>query len=362
MDERAVNFVFLGEPLPGYAISSLQLAVRHSGVRVRLIGSEKLSRSVSKIVDDFVAIEDFYDPTEFSEVARRVSYPSSFRDGFWLKTLERFFILEQYMSSNSLQRIFHAELDQMLFNTDHLIQDLSMLGERGLFVPFHNANLAIASVFYSNSQTAFRSLLDSAHSGPSFPNEMTLIARWALANPDVIFALPTIASVANKSIEPTPAGVANVPIDDIHGIVDASQLGQWVAGNDPRNVPLRERPGTKFVSHYSRGPLTRDQLSRLRFKWTRADGRLTVQLDDFAEISIYNLHIHSKIHRWLGHSENKLDRLIALANDPAVIVLPGTRKTQIYHRTASFLGAIYKNPRKAIAKVTSFLYPRYSRR
>ena len=362
MGERTVSFVFLGQPLPRYAISSLQLAVRYSGVSVRLIASGKLQGRISRVVDDFVALEDFYDPVEFREAAKRVSFPSAFRNGFWLKTLERLFVLEQFMGAKSLRAIFHAELDQLLFKANILLQSLEMQSERGLFVPFHNPNSAIASVFYSNSQAAIRSLLDSIHDGPSFPNEMTVIARWAAENPTLMYALPTIATIANKSTEPTPHGVGQVSINDIHGVVDAAQLGQWVAGDDPRNISIREVPRTKFVSHYIKGPLTRDQLSQMRFSWVRQDRSLRVRLGDSDETQVFNLHIHSKIHKWLNASDDHLDKMIELSNEKEVVALPGTRKTQILYRNANFVREVLRSPGKAIGKVISIRDPRRSRR
>ena len=159
-NSREVHFVYLGPNLPRYGLASIELAARYSGINVHLIGNAQMARSLRHSPARFTAVEDFYNQAEFRKASENVTSPNSFRQGFWLKTLERFFVLSQYMSTENLDSIFHAELDQLLFRVDFLLPKLDETGQRGLFLPFHTAEKAMASVLYCNSPGALRSLLD----------------------------------------------------------------------------------------------------------------------------------------------------------------------------------------------------------
>ena len=110
---REVNFVYLGKTLPDYGLASIELASRYSGLNVRLIGNASMARSLKNSSAKFTAVEDFYDEKEFKEASKSLTSPHSFRQGFWLKTLERFFVLSQYMES---YRICPSEGDTRIYN------------------------------------------------------------------------------------------------------------------------------------------------------------------------------------------------------------------------------------------------------
>jgi hypothetical protein len=204
-----------------------------------------------------------------------------------------------------MQSIFHAELDQLLFRTDQLLTKLDVKDERYLFFPFHNQKSAVASIFYCNNHDALRSLLDFSCKGDIFPNEMALIATWAVQNPTRAFALPTMDSLVNKGARSLPRMNEVLEANDIGGVVDAAQLGQWIGGIDPRNVPIRDVPMTKFVDAPGEMLLSHNQLSQLKFNLSN-DGSLNGKFGELFSVRIYNLHIHSKVHKWLLHSDPEL--------------------------------------------------------
>jgi hypothetical protein len=346
-NSREVNFVYLGPNLPRYGLASIELASRYSGVNVHLIGNAKMARSLRNSPARFTAVEDFYNEAEFRDVSKRITFPHSFRQGFWLKTLERFFVLSQYMSTENLDSIFHAELDQLLFRADLLLSKLDEASQRGLFLPFHTADLAVASVFYCNSQGALRSLLDFASEAGTFSNEMMLIANWAKHNPEHMFPLPTTASVVDASANP-PYLALTLNSNQIGGVVDAAQLGWWVAGVDPRNVPILDLPLTKFADKTEVSLMSRQQLSRLKFNFNPQDGFLNVEYGEEFDTKLFNLHIHSKIHRHLLRSDSSLERLFSQANQIRPTLIPGVRRVQLWSRLTVFLERVARNPESVI--------------
>lgn len=325
-----VYFVFLGGPLPKYALSSLLLAKVHSGLTVTLVAEGHVHRQIKNLQVGFVGLEDFYDPSRFQQARSQVKLDHDFRGGFWLHTLERFFVLEQLMRVRMMKSIFHAEMDQLLFSADRLVTSLSSQTRKGLFFPVHSKEKAVASVFFCNDISQISSLVESAAHGPPFANEMELLLRWARNNPTRFFALPTLRDVVqtNSKLE----AHETLPADEIGGVTDAAELGLWVGGRDPRNLALSKVPSTKFVYHPEKAALSHDFLRTLNFEFEVEASRLFVSSKrSVNELQIYNLHIHSKIHSWLARERRNLINLLESANRVEPFKVPGTRLLQAQH-------------------------------
>lgn len=342
-NSQEVHFVYLGEKLPRYALASIELASRYSGLNVHLIGNASMERRLRNSPARFTAVEDFYSQDEFLQISKKITYSHSFRQGFWLKTLERFFVLAQYMVADNLEAIFHSELDQLLFRVDYLLSKLEEDGKRGMFLPFQTGDLAIASVLYCNSQATMRSLLDFASTSGTFSNEMTLIANWARQNRNHVFPLPTIASAVDEASNHHRSDPA-LDFHKLGGVVDAAQLGWWVAGVDPRNLPAREKPSTKFADEPKETMLTRQQLEKIRFNFDSRDSFLNIEYGNDFHTRIFNLHIHSKIHSYLLKADSTLEQIFSKANEVMPSVIPGTRRMQIQSRVTVFVGRVAGNP------------------
>ena len=327
--EDEIVFVFIGKNLPKYAVSSLALAGSHSGMAVRLVGNKALLKQLPRKFNRFTAIEDFYSDRRFKQASTKLSMSHTFRGGFWLKALERFFVLEQYWESTGRNDILHAELDQLLFGIDGMLHELRGTTRRGLFLPFHSAEAAVASVFYANRKESLSEFLDFATSGVEFPNEMKLFALWGQIVQGKVHALPTLPTLIGFRNDALGKNVDLLSADRIKGVVDAAQLGQWIAGIDPRNLPLKEVPRNKFVDAEIPEILSKSELESLRFEFDPLKKELRVSINSGASVRLYNLHIHSKVHSWLEKTDPYFANLIALANSPESFTIPGTRRQQV---------------------------------
>ena len=319
---RDIHFVYLGETLPLYAKSSLELAHRQSGCRINLIGNRHLRKSIKNPEINFVEIEDFYKRETFLQCEKKLLSPKDFRNGFWTKSLERLFVLEQFSSVAKIESIFHAELDQLLFRVDTLIDKLHKLDSKGLFYPIHNSNRAVASVLFINDTNSLTKLINFTQTTELFENEMELLSLWTKQRNSNFVGLPTLV---DKLVNPVNSGGGTVAPEMIGGVVDAAQIGQWIAGIDPKNVPIKERPSTKFVDAPDGEILSKEQLSRLRFKFGD-EGYLSCEAEDMPELNLYNLHLHSKVHPWIIKDPNRLNGLVAISKDKRFI--PGTARIQ----------------------------------
>lgn len=323
-----VYFIYLGQRLPKYAWPSIELAQRHSGLNVHLISDIRAIPAHPDNTFDVVDVRDFYKPQEFEKFADKISSSHSFRSGFWLRTLERFFVMEQLMIDRSLPNILHAELDQLLFNAGDLASNLDKSEKRGMFLPFHDSNSAVASIFFCNDVSSIRGLIDFGFSSTDVENEMSLIARFANSTTSRVHALPTISSETKPEVTTRLTSITPIPAERLGGVVDAAQIGQWVAGIDPRNVPPTKAPVTKFVDQPNPMLLNREELEDTHFTLS-SDSTLSVSVGDKALFRLFNLHIHSKIHGHLWRQDPTLQRLVRYANSSSEEKIPGTRAMQL---------------------------------
>ena len=347
--EPEIIFIFLGKKLPAYSEGALRLASQTSGATLHFLGNQCLEKQLPEVPLTFTPIESFYDQTEFIQASLRVSYPHDFRGGFWLKTLERLFVLEQFMKKTNRTKVFHAELDQLLFNIDSLITNLNYSSKRGIFVPFHNIDLPIASILYCNEVQALSSLLELASVGDIFGNEMDLIASWGKIHPSQIFALPSMSDVLGLSSR--SEGIQILGLEETGGVVDAADIGQWLGGNDPQNVPLTEVPTNKFENSYSHSELSLKEISNLYFKWDSVQKIIEISAPGHHMTRIYNVHLHSKIHNWLAASDNRLETLVMWANKEGKTQIPGTRRRQITAIAHAKFRRLTRNPSLIYYKV-----------
>ncbi len=346
-------FVFLGDRLPKYVIPSLRIAVRHSGMNVNLIGDADLKNKLDKYNVNFIDTATFYDNTEFLKMSRNVSANHRFRNGFWLKTVERFFVLEKFMKFRGINSLVHAELDQLLFGVDVFTRELRSLGKDGLYVSLHNPEEAIASLVYIQNPETLSSLLDYAQE-KIFSTEMYLISAWGNDNPEKIFGLPTLATEIYSDCRLKNIEILNV--NKLQGIVDAAQIGQWVAGIDPRNVPIRNRPFNNYVTPRKPFMLSEEHLQSLTFTFDEQKNTLLVKYLDQDPIRIFNLHIHSKIHQNLLANNPSLPRLFDYLNKKRAISFSGTRHTQVANYLKSRLENFCEDPSRFFSRLKSRIF------
>jgi hypothetical protein len=328
MSREKVTFVYLGEKLPWYANASLKATEKFSGLDITLLGNAVLKNQLKNSNVEFISVESFYNPTKFGEIVSKIILPLEFRNGFWSKTLERLFVLHQYMEFYKVQSLFHAELDQVLFRCDKLLNSLKDYQFQGLALPFHTIDRGVASVFFCNEIESLESIIDFSKEISRFNNEMELIAQWAISNPHRIKLFPTMASELKNCNEFYRSGLEFIPSAAIDGVVDALQLGQWIGGQDPRNVSIRKYPTNKHVEQQADELLSFNELSNLNLKLT-SDGSLLITYDKSRSYNLYNIHLHSKIHPWIIKSNENIHKLLSDSNKSAPVTFPRTRWIQV---------------------------------
>lgn len=327
-----VVFVYLGQTLPRYVGRSLKLAAKYSGQRVLLIANGIHAKKFKNAGAEFIAIEEFYDPSEFAMARNQILLDHEFREGFWLYSFERLFVLGQFMAWTGSESLFHAELDQLLFGTSDLVDHLERTHKKGVFFPFHSPNKAVASVLFVNARNSLHRLIRFSTSSEPFNNEMELLVRFSKAFPEDSVELPTVGAALPQSSSEDFVFTENFvkPTDIGPGAVDAAELGLWVGGRDPRNLGWEELPSTKWVYEQHKASLGRKYLEELHFHFEPSARLLQVthNQDPGAAIRLYNLHIQSKVHSWIWRKDPELHRLFESANSSSSMKIFASRKLQ----------------------------------
>jgi hypothetical protein len=324
---NTVYFVYVGYPLPKYAVSSIKLAKEFSGMKIHILTNSKNYKFLNTIVNDFTALEDFYQSKSL-EISKKIISSTVYDENFWVKTVERYFVLYDYFKRAKINSFFHAELDQLLFRTDLLVENILKTQQKGIFIPYQNKNSVVASVLFCNEITALESLLHEAKSGKPYISEMDLIANWSNLNPSLAISLPTLASKIIRKNIATPNKIFELGAEELGGIVDAAQLGHWVGGIDPKLIPIYITPKTKFVAPKNNHYVSKEILEKINFQIDVKEKKLQITYNG-DKFNVFNIHLHSKIHQSLIFPKNSMVKLFKLANKKKAVHYKITKIIQL---------------------------------
>jgi hypothetical protein len=261
------------------------------------------------------------------------------------------------MKLSNTESLFHAELDQLLFRCDRFLSRIEEYEFKGVTIPAHIIDKSIASIFYCNDIKSLESMLEHAKLLSDFSNEMELISRWAIQNPRMIRFLPTLATEIHRENSFEKSGLELVPAKSIDGIVDAAQLGQWVAGQDPRNVPISNHPRNKYVDSSSDELLSRNELLNSKIE-IQPDGSLQI-VNNNNTYNVYNIHLHSKIHPWIIKSNENLSKLFYNSNKSMAITYREARLIQVLNFIETGIISVTTHPIEFLKRLGIALTSRF---
>lgn len=283
-----IIFVYLGNPLPKYAVINLGILARNPDLPVVLISSE-IEESLPNSIIQIQPSPSWYSPEGFLEFREKSSVDPLFRGGFWLHAAERLFVLHAFVDFFRVDKFFHAELDMLILNLRGFSKELDSFG-KGIFIPPESQNRALASLIYVNDSDALGMLIHFAAQNSQLGNEMKILGHFLALFPKNAFALASDRIFDSK----WPFGLNAVPAK--FGLVDTSGFGQWLFGPDPRNVR-----GSTFTKYRSRGQ--NFTLEGMRFSLDSKSRTLHVEsASRGSAFEIRAVHVHSKIFHLLTPS------------------------------------------------------------
>ena len=262
-------FVYLGQ-LPEYATYSLMINSQYN--KIVLLHDCEITNPISNI--EYIHIGKFYDKKSFVNLMDPNTWKFKYRNGFWYKTIERFYVLKSYMEYFKISSLFHAEIDNLIFDLSGISTSLDGVGS-GLFYPIiTTGKRAAASFMYINSTIELDSMLNHFNSQKEFKDDMLMLAEYASVSKNVH---PLFSENNLKSANASDTKVC---------CYDAASIGQYLFGIDFRNA---RRP---IYNGFQNENCTID-LSTLRFN---IDGQYGINVS-YKEHSflLKNVHVHSKI-------------------------------------------------------------------
>jgi len=330
-------FTWLGSKLPWYTIQSLYLNLRYSCSRIHLVTDEAnityLLRFHSQLVSQIalIPIDSFYNqPHNLS--AKNYYGDLGYRDGFWLRTFERFYVLDSLLSSRILSTFFHAELDNICFGLDRLQTYLDSLSFSSFFVQ-DNISRGVLSLTYLKGPTSLSRLLSFLESLPPDHkfNDMHDLGAFLQTHPNGTAALPNESALLAKP------KWNHIPLSKVHGICDANAIGQYLLGLDyriTRRLTNLFKNENLFINlHHVNFVLSKHDFNTDQHSIMNPLPAL-VYKPTGQVIPIYNIHVHSKSFIWLS-SPPLMRILFTLVN--LRIAIPILSISMLRYRLTRFL-------------------------
>lgn len=146
-----------------------------------------------------------------------INYPEEikkFRNGFWIKTINRYIAISNFITKKKLNNIFHIENDVLIFTSLQYIYKFIIEEKDKIYFCKDSPKRALGSMLFIPSSATINDLCffiqRKIETDKIFYNDMQLLGFYDSA----------------KSFPTEP---------NINGIVDACCFGQSLAGIDPRN-------------------------------------------------------------------------------------------------------------------------------
>ncbi len=212
---------------------------------------------------------------------------SSYRRGFWSQTLNRFFALEEFSREYPQSQILHVEADVILF-PNFPLADFNGLS-KGIAFPLSNESVGVASTFWFNSYQDIHFFCEYLRAERQVSPDLIDTSALGLFSTRYKERVTRLRSGLDSIDTYRPALDGSLLCGDAiplnsNGIFDASTLGIYLCGTDPRNT---FGVSTLFseLSHHRINPKS------LEFK---VQNSIIFALHGKEMRPIYSLHNHSK--------------------------------------------------------------------
>lgn len=315
-------FVHLGQATANHIEPNLKLiSANYPNYRTHLIVSENTNIFLDSKSD--VSIFIYKPKLEIEHLLKRNFQDTSFRNGFWRYSFERFFALSSFHQANPLTKIIHLESDIFLFPNCPLDKFLELPTMSWLNV---DEKKDVASIIYMPSleQTAeFERRLISHLEKELKTTDMLALRSLRNSFPEDYNLLP--------SMSPGFPELQNMMLENDHesrhldqmcrynilfgGVFDPAPYGMWLTGIDPRNNYGKTNlfdTSTILNAKFYIDP------SKYQFNYNGLEG-LTLTTNS-QKLRIWNLHIHSKSLKIFNDSwESEIQRLVELSQRETVI-------------------------------------------
>ena len=298
-----IVFVHIGESLPHYIPEALRQARLFNRGNIFLIANaETLENPCFNALSDitYASCESLGISPKHREFLGVSRLDRQFRNGFWLRTTERFYYIETLMKKYRLDHVFHLENDNLLYVDLEEILSIFIKNYSGIGATFDDDDRCVPGFMYIKDYKSMEKLTRlinhvSIQTDIQY-NDMQLLAmlRKTLGS-GAIDTLPIVPSNHPRPLEslsarrPENERAYYNHIDEFRSIFDAAAIGQYLGGIDPANSGERDTAG--FINE-----TCIFNPSDFRFEWftDSANRRIPFMISGREIFRINNLHLHCK--------------------------------------------------------------------
>jgi hypothetical protein len=258
----------------------------------------KKSRSIKKI-PSFAKVFVYEPSLKIDKIFESKSIDPNFRKGFWRYSLERLIAIESFHEQDKERALLHIESDILILPSFPLLKFLEL--EQIHWLPVTPESDIASLVFFPRYELTkefkkdlLNYIIDAEH-----PTDMKALSTLRHRFPDKYKVLPT-SHPALPKLNNIKTGTNFGKSLDFGGIFDASKIGMWLTGIDPRNsYGLLELFATKKL--VSDNSLIDPSAYTLKLN---ESGELYYEVGK-QKINIHNLHIHSKSKKIFSNNWSK---------------------------------------------------------
>ena len=231
-NKKKIILVYKGK-LPDYCeYSTNEMADNHRDIYLICNLNDPLIKKFSKKIN-IVNINDY-------NFNLKLNYKvKNFRDKFYIKTIERYFIINNFIQKNSIKNFFHTEVDNYIYNLDKLMKILDIKGKKIFFStrPYKQLKMkwmGCPGFLYCNDIKAFDKFCKFIEKKikKKFFDDMKLLYFFENKYSEHVCLLPTPHNLLQKYVIKKGNFLSE---KDISGLIDGGSFGIYLFGADPRN-------------------------------------------------------------------------------------------------------------------------------
>tara|TARA_B100000123_G_scaffold271246_1_gene250642 strand:+ start:234 stop:1124 length:891 start_codon:yes stop_codon:yes gene_type:complete len=258
------------------------------GYKINFIGEQKFFNELKDFDINLIDAAEFESFTEFDK--RTWGSFKYFRQGFWVHTSKRFFLIHDYMKKYEKKNIIHLENDVLLY---YNFNNMDIKFENKLHLTMDCDTRCIPGIVYIPDYTFIEGLFEKYD---YVLNDMQNMSDYYNRCKNLCLTLPII----QKNIHYNSNDLLTRNQDQFEGIFDAAAIGQYLGGIDPKNInDMLAHDKFRDVSKFGPGHINNRcwvDYSKYNIIWKKNEKGYNlpyIVLDD-KDIPIYNLHIHCK--------------------------------------------------------------------
>ncbi len=301
--------IFFGNKIPKYVLMNLRyLKINFPKYQLQLItDSQEVCQAAESIGVKVWRTSDVREQVESK--LRNSSLDLKFREGFWVYTVGRFFVLKDFMEAHRDRSVLQIEADVLLL-PNFPMDKVSTL-KASIAFPVSQENLAVPSTIFLRDQESAHDLQEFAEKcmarGEAY-DDCRILGLYGERYPDRTYILPSNFKSDcsyNSSVPAKTRRKMCENLDEFNGFFDGSSWGQFISGTDPANAW-----GVSFRYRNQRHQAINPTKCKISF-----DPETYIEATCKDEVAkIFSLHVHSKNSRYfqdleyIDRSINRIER------------------------------------------------------